>query len=188
MLLLSWSNLPNAICVIRMILTVPIVIFLINFEYQLALLLVVIAGLSDALDGFLAKRFNWKSWLGAILDPMADKLMFISVFAALTWTGLVPDWLFFVVVGRDLVIVLGAIVYQVLIEPLEPRPSKVGKLNTITALIYLFSVIAYQIYGWPSSTIILISGAMVFVISLVSGLHYVLTWSRMALEFFRQEA
>ena len=182
MALLKWSNLPNAICVVRIILTVPIVIYLVRAQYQMALLLIVIAGLSDALDGFLAKRFDWKSRIGGLLDPTADKLLFVSVFAALTWTELVPVWLFGVVVGRDVVIVAGAIAYETLIGPLEPRPTRVGKLNTVTALLYLFFVIAYQIYGWPAPITILVTGALFFVVSLVSGLHYVLTWSRLALQ------
>jgi cardiolipin synthase len=176
-----WSHLPNIICFARMVLTVPIVWFLVDGQYQSALLLIVIAGLSDGLDGFLAKRFDWKSRIGGLLDPMADKLLFVSVFAALTWTGLVPVWLFAVVIGRDIVIVSGAIAYELFIGPVEPRPTRVGKLNTATALVYLFFIIAFQIYGWPAQITLLITGAAVFVLSLVSGLHYVLTWSRRAI-------
>jgi cardiolipin synthase len=179
--LLSWSNIPNAICVARILLTIPIVLYLVDGEYRLALVLIVIAGFSDALDGFLAKRFNWTSRIGGLLDPMADKLMFVSVFAALTFNELVPLWLFSVVVGRDIVIVAGAIAYETLIGPVEPRPTRVGKLNTVTALLYLFFVITYQIYGWPAPLTVLVTGSLVFVVSLVSGLHYVLTWSRFAL-------
>ena len=177
-----WSNLPNAICIARIILTVPIVLFLVNGDFQSALLLIVIAGLSDGLDGLLAKTFNWKSRIGGLLDPTADKLLFVSVFGALTWNGLVPMWLFAVVIGRDIVIVTGAIAYEWLIGPVEPKPTRVGKLNTVTALLYLFFLIAHQIYGWPPPITILVSGAAVFVLSLVSGLHYVLTWSRYALQ------
>jgi cardiolipin synthase len=108
-------------------------------------------------------------------------LLFVSVFAALTWTGLVPVWLFAVVIGRDIVIVSGAIAYEFFIGPVEPRPTRVGKLNTATALAYLFFIIAFQIYGWPAQITLLITGAAVFVLSLVSGLHYVLTWSRLAI-------
>ena len=188
MAIFRWSYIPNAICVARIILTVPIVIFLVRGNFQTALILIVIAGLSDGLDGFLAKNFGWQTRIGGLLDPMADKLMFVSVFAALTWTGLVPIWLLAVVIGRDVVIVAGAFAYEFLIGPVEPRPTRVGKLNTATALVYLFFVMTYQIYGWPAQITLLITGALVFVFSLVSGLHYVLTWSRLAIRARRASA
>ena len=176
---LAW--LPNFICVIRMLLVVPVVWFLVRAQYQIALALVLTAGISDWLDGYLARRFGWISRIGGLLDPLADKLLFISVFAALAWSGLVPGWLFAIVLLRDLVIVSGAIAYEYLIGPVEPRPSRVGKLNTVIALLYLFFVIAWQVWGWPPAITVTVSGAAVFVVSLVSGLHYVLTWSRLAL-------
>jgi len=156
--------------------------FLVRAEYENALLLIMIAGLSDGLDGFLARHFGWTSRIGGLLDPMADKLLFVAVFAALSWNGLVPIWLFAVVIGRDIVIVSGAFAYEFLIGPVEPNPSRVGKLNTVMALLYLLFVMTWQIYEWPSEVSIMIVGAGVFVISLVSGLDYVLTWSRLALQ------
>lgn len=175
---LAW--LPNFICVIRMFLVIPVVWFLLRAEYPIALVLVLTAGISDWLDGFLARRFSWTSRIGGLLDPLADKLLFISVFAALAWNALVPGWLFAIVLLRDLVIVSGAIAYELLIGPVEPSPSRVGKLNTVIALLYLFFVIAWQVWGWPPAISITIAGAAVFVVSLVSGLDYVLTWSRRA--------
>jgi cardiolipin synthase len=173
--------LPNLICVARILLTAPIVIYLVRSEFQLALVLIMIAGFSDGLDGFLARRFGWTSRIGGLLDPLADKLLFVSVFAALTWIELVPVWLFAVVIGRDVVIVSGAIAYELLIGPVEPNPSRVGKLNTVLALLYLLFVMTFQIYAWPPAVTILVCGAGVLVVSLVSGLDYVLTWSRLAL-------
>jgi cardiolipin synthase len=174
------AYLPNLICVARICLTLPIVILLTRSDFRLALVLIVIAGLSDGLDGFLARRYGWTSRIGGLLDPLADKLLFISVFAALTYIGLVPVWLFAVVIMRDLVIVSGAVAYEFLIGPVEPNPSRVGKLNTVLALMYLFFVMIRQIYGWPQDGLVLVCGAAVFVVSLVSGLDYVLTWSRLA--------
>ncbi len=178
---LRMSYIPNAICVLRILLVVPIVMLLLDSRYLHALVLIVLAGLSDGLDGFLARRFHWTSRIGGLLDPLADKLLFVSVFASLSWTGLVPVWLFAVVIGRDVIIVAGATAYEFLIGPVEPNPSRVGKLNTVMALLYLFFVMTAQIYGWPPEVSILTTGAAVFVVSLVSGLDYVLTWSRMAM-------
>jgi cardiolipin synthase (CMP-forming) len=172
--------LPNLICVARILLTAPIVYYLIGGEYRTALLLIMIAGFSDGLDGYLARHYGWITRIGGLLDPLADKLLFVSVFASLTWTGLVPLWLFAVVIVRDVVIVSGAVAYEFLIGPVEPNPSKVGKLNTVLALLYLLFVMTDQIYSWPPPVTILICGASVLVVSLVSGLDYVLTWSRLA--------
>lgn len=146
----------------------------------MALVLIMLAGFSDGLDGFLARRFSWTTRIGGLLDPLADKLLLVSVFAALTWNGLIPLWLFAVVIGRDIVIVSGAVAYEKLIAPVEPNPSRVGKLNTVMALLYLFFVMTWQIFAWPSEVSLTITGAAVFVVSLVSGLGYVLTWSRLA--------
>ena len=172
---------PNLICVARILLTLPILYYLINLEFRIALVLIMIAGFSDGLDGYLARHYGWTSRIGGLLDPLADKLLFVCVFAALTWIGLVPLWLFAVVICRDIVIVAGAVAYEMLVAPVEPNPSKVGKLNTVLALLYLFFVMTAQIYAWPPQVTILLCGAGVFVVSLVSGLDYVLTWSRLAL-------
>lgn len=182
MRLFRLSYIPNWICVVRICLVAPIIWLLVQQRYEFALILIMVAGLSDGLDGFLARHFNWTSRIGGLLDPLADKLLFVSVFAALTWNGLIPIWLFIVVIGRDLVIVSGALAYEYLIGPVEPNPTKVGKLNTVLALIYLFFVMTRQIFGWPPPASITIAGTGVFVVSLVSGLHYVLTWSRFALQ------
>ncbi len=181
MILLRAAYIPNLICVLRILFVVPIVLLLLDGRYTEALVLIVLAGLSDGLDGFLARRYNWTSRIGGLLDPLADKLLFVSVFASLSWTGLVPVWLFAVVIGRDVIIVSGAAAYEFLIGPVEPNPSRVGKLNTVMALLYLLFVMTGQIYGWPPEVSIVVTGAGVFVVSLVSGLDYVLTWSRLAL-------
>lgn len=174
------AHIPNLICVMRILLVAPIVMSLLDRNYLQALMLIVIAGVSDGLDGWLARRYDWTSRIGGLLDPLADKLLFVSVFASLSYSGLVPLWLFAVVIGRDVVIVAGAAAYEFLIGPVEPRPSRVGKFNTVMALIYLFFVMTSQVWGWPPEVSILLTGAGVFVVSLVSGLDYVLTWSRLA--------
>ena len=86
---LRW--LPNAICILRLLLVVPVVLLLVKQQYAGALVLIVVAGVSDALDGYLAKTFDWRSRLGGLLDPLADKLLLVSVFLALTYAGLVPS-------------------------------------------------------------------------------------------------
>ena len=116
---LRW--LPNAICLVRVLLVAPLVAALLAGRYELALVLLVIAGGSDGLDGFLAKRFGWHTRLGSLLDPAADKLLIGSVFLTLTWLGHVPLLLAAIVIARDAVIVLGSMAYHVLIEPIDRK-------------------------------------------------------------------
>lgn len=175
------SQIPNAICILRIALIIPIVMALSAGQYNLALALMSLAGLSDGLDGYLAKRFQWRSRVGGLLDPLADKLLLVSVFIALAWVGLAPVWLAAIVIARDIVIISGAIAYQVLIGPVEPAPTRISKLNTALQLIFIVFAICYASFGWPPRISIIVIGAGVLFASLVSGLDYVLRWSSLAL-------
>lgn len=171
------SHIPNAICVIRILLIVPVAISLRFENFLLALLLILVAGLSDGLDGYLAKKFDWRTRLGGILDPLADKLLLVTVILTLTFMNLTPVWLACVVIGRDLIIVIGAILYNHLIEPVTPSPSVISKVNTLFQLLYIVFVIANQAIGWPPDPVILLAGAAVLGTSVVSGFDYVIRWS-----------
>lgn len=175
------ADIPNLICILRMLLVLPIVMALTTNRYALALGLILVAGVSDGLDGFLAKRFSWQSRLGGLLDPLADKLLLVSVFVALSMSGLVPVWLTTVVIIRDLVIVSGGVVYQWLVEPVQPEPSMASKINTGMQLLYVLAAIGNRMTGLPPPWFLLMAGAGVFVTSTVSGLDYVVRWSGRAL-------
>jgi cardiolipin synthase len=146
-------------------------------RYIEALVVLVIAGFSDGLDGYLAKTFDWRTRLGGLLDPAADKLLLVSAFGALTYAGLVPVGLTAVVVGRDVLIVLGAVCYQLFIAPVQGEPSLVSKLNTACQLSMLFFTLTYAAFGWPPRAALVVLGALVVFTSIVSGLTYVLRWS-----------
>lgn len=173
---MSWRFLPNAICIARMLLVAPLVLWIIEGRFAAALLLLVVAGISDGLDGFLAKRFDWRTRLGGLLDPAADKLLLVSAFATLSYVGLIPVALTAIVIGRDLVIVLGAVCYQWLIAPVEGEPAAISKLNTACQLGMLFFTLTAAAYGWPPPVSLLVLGAAVVFTSIVSGLTYVLRW------------
>jgi len=175
---LRW--LPNAICIVRMLLVAPLVYLLVGHEYVAALGVLVVAGVSDGLDGYLAKTFDWRTRLGSLLDPAADKLLLVSAFVALTYAGLVPLALTEIVVGRDLVIVAGAITYQLLIAPVEGEPAAISKLNTACQLGFIFFTMVEAAFGWPPRISLVALGAAVVFTSIVSGLNYVLRWSRRA--------
>jgi len=174
------SYIPNLICVLRILLVVPIVISLLDGRFTTALVLIFIAGFSDGLDGFLAKRCDWRTRLGGILDPLADKLLLVAVMLTLTTLDLVPLWLTCVVIGRDVVIVSGAVAYNFLIGPVKPAPTVISKINTMLQLLYIVFVIAQQVFGWLPPIVIVLAGTGVFCTSAVSGMDYVMRWSRKA--------
>jgi len=175
------SQIPNWISVFRILLIAPILFYLGTGKFALALALIVIAGASDALDGFLAKHFNWESRLGGFLDPLADKFLLLAVFLVLTGMGLVPVWLTAVVIGRDLIIVVGGFTYQWLIGEVYAKPTLISKANTFLQIIFTISVVAQQAFSWPGDLFVLLVGTAVFVSSMVSGLDYVWTWGHLAL-------
>lgn len=179
--MLKASDIPNAICVARILLVVPTLWALSDGRFGLALALVCVAGLSDGLDGFLAKRFSWTSRLGGLLDPLADKILLVSLFIALSWLGMIPAWLAAIVIGRDLVIVSGGVAYNFLVGPVQPEPSAASKVNTLAELVLLAAVLLGATLGWGLDGLVTWAGAVVFVTSVVSGLDYVLRWSGRAL-------
>jgi cardiolipin synthase len=110
-------HLPNVISSLRILLVIPIALALLRGEFLVTLGLFFVAAVSDAADGFLAKRFGWGSTLGGILDPAADKLLLATVFVVLAVLHAVPVWLMVTAVARDVVIVLGAIAYRLYVGP-----------------------------------------------------------------------
>lgn len=162
---------------LRIALVWPIISALVGGRFVVALVLVAVAGFSDGLDGYLAKRFDWRSRLGGLLDPLADKLLLVSTFVTLAWLGLVPVWLTAVVILRDFVIVSGGLVYQAVVAPVHPEPSRASKLNTGAQLLFICGVIANHGVGVPPAAFLVAAGAAVLVTSTVSGLDYVVRWS-----------
>ncbi|MDH5620967.1 MAG: CDP-alcohol phosphatidyltransferase family protein [Gammaproteobacteria bacterium] len=175
---LKW--LPNAISLMRIALVAPILVLILQGNFGFALALFVLAGFSDGLDGYLAKTFNWHTRLGALLDPVADKLLVAGMFVTLAHTGAIPVWLAVVVISRDVVIVAGATAYHFLVRPVEGEPSRVSKLNTALQLLFLLFVLSRAGFGWPDQITITVLGASVLITVVISGLDYVWSWSRRA--------
>lgn len=175
---LRW--IPNAISLMRIVLVAPILILLAEGEFGWALLLFWVAGFSDGLDGYLANRFGWQSRLGALLDPVADKLLVAGLFITLALTGLIPIWLATVVIVRDIVIVSGATAYNFLIRPVEGEPTHISKLNTVVQILFLLAVISRAGFGWPADISVTVLGAATFVTAVISGIDYVLQWTERA--------
>ncbi len=174
------KDIPNLLSIARILLSLPVAWLLLNGRYGEALLLFFIAGVSDGLDGYLAKRFGWRSRLGSILDPLADKTLLVTSFLCLVWVGLIPFWLLALVVGRDLVIVVGGLVFHWLIGPYEMEPTWVSKLNTVLQItLVLALVLSNGLYILPDVLLVgLLYGASLTTI--LSGIDYVWTWGRKA--------
>ena len=183
---MSFRWLPNAISLMRIVLVAPILMYIVDGRYGLALLLFFIAGFSDGVDGYLAKRFDWHTRIGALLDPIADKLLVGGTFITMVFTGLVPVWLAALVIFRDVVIVGGATAYNWLVRPVEGQPTRISKLNTVLQLLFIVFVLSNAGFGWPDQIAITVIGAGVLVTLVVSGIDYVVSWSRRAREGHQQ--
>jgi cardiolipin synthase len=176
---LSW--LPNAISLLRIALVPPILLLMLNERFDVALILFFVAGFSDGLDGYLAKRFNWHTRAGALLDPVADKLLIAGAFVTLAAAGHLPIWLATIVVLRDVVIIGGATAYNFLVRPVDGEPTRISKLNTAFELLLVLFVISRAAFGWPEQISIIILGAAVLVTVVISGIDYVWAWTGRAL-------
>ena len=177
---MSLKHLPNLLCVFRILLVYPTAHGILQGHYSTVLGLFVVAAFTDGLDGFLAKRFDWSTELGKILDPLADKLLMVSMFVCLSIAGLTPWWLTAIVLLRDLVIVSGAITYRALFGPLQGKPTIPSKFNTLCQVLFCLAVVANAALGWPAEAVIVAAGALAFVTTAVSGIDYVITYTRRA--------
>lgn len=173
-------DIPNFICIVRMLLVFPIVIALLTERFGWALSLFVIAGLSDGLDGYLAKHYGWVTRLGSLLDPLADKLLQISVAVACGWLSLIPAWLVGLVIVRDAVIVTGAIAYHNKFGSFEGEPLISSKLNTVMQLGLLTIVMVNKAVLPVAESVINVLIFFVVVTTLWSGTSYVYEWGRRA--------
>jgi cardiolipin synthase len=173
-------HLPNLISLLRIGLVWPVAIALEAGENLTALALFMAAGLSDGVDGYLAKRFHWTSELGKVLDPLADKLLLVTVFAEAAWLGLAPWWLTAAVVARDVLIGSGALVFRVWFGPLRGRPTMSSKLNTAMQLLYLLAVMANAVSSFLPHEILDTLAVVVFATTAISGLNYFTVFARRA--------
>jgi cardiolipin synthase (CMP-forming) len=188
-----YRQIPNAITVARVIAVAPTAWCLWSGLYLHALILMTLAGASDAVDGWLARRFDWGSRFGAAVDPLADKLLVGALFIVLTLKGHLPLWVAGVAVGRDLVILAGAGVYRVLFGHLEFTPTALSKANTFVQIIVsLFILLGLCRLGRVSELAGVVADPfgiwLVAAFGVVSGVDYVLRWGRRAVTESRAQA
>ena len=179
------SQIPNIITVARILLVIPTGWLLWETQYVNALILMSIAGASDALDGWLARRFQWTSQFGAAMDPVADKLLVAALFVVFTIQGHIPLWVAVIVLTRDFVIMVGAGIYRALFERISFEPTFVSKANTamqiIMLLMLLLSLCGFGLLSDLSGQLV---DPFIFyilaVLGVSSGIDYVITWGQRA--------
>jgi cardiolipin synthase len=181
-------HLPNALTLLRILLVGPIVWWLMHGDYPRTLVAFAGAAATDAVDGFLAKRFGWTSALGKILDPLADKLLLVAVFVTLGVLGFVPLWLTALVVARDVVIGVGALLFHVSFGELGGRPTQISKLNTLCQIAFVLAVTAGAAGSDLAGSLVMVLGGLVVVTTVVSGLDYVIRYARRAAAISRERA
>src|SRR3954469_9822735 len=161
------------------ILLVPVVVWAITAgQMRVAFVLFLAAGISDAVDGFLAKRFGMATELGAYLDPLADKAMLVSIYVALGVTDAIPRWLVILVVSRDIIIVSAVILSWVVDKPVPLRPLPVSKLNTVAQIVLAGVVMAALGFDFDVSVAMMLLTPLVAALTLLSVAFYVAEWVR----------
>jgi cardiolipin synthase len=171
-------SIPNLITLGR-ILLVPVVVWAIaSGEMLIAFGLFVVAGVSDAVDGFVAKRFNMTSELGAYLDPLADKALIVSIYVALGIAGTIPRWLVILVVSRDIMIIGAVMLSWLMGSPVKVKPLLVSKLNTAAQIVFACVVLGAVGFDVHAESLMVVLMAFVAVTTLLSIAAYVREWVR----------
>ena len=181
---LAW--LPNLISLARL-LAVPVTVYLLLLGYYTAAFwLFVGAGVSDALDGIIAKQFDVTSEVGAYLDPLADKVLLVAVYVTLGYLEHVAVWLVILIVFRDFLIIAGAILFQTLTQSLKMEPLLVSKVNTTAQIVLACAVLADLGVNLsvPGATRVLVY--VVSATTVASGAAYVVKWGRRAVTMERE--
>lgn len=169
-------NLPNLITIGR-ILLVPLTLWLlISQEFALAFIVFIIAGVSDGVDGYLARVTNSKTELGAYLDPLADKALLVSVYAALGIIKILPTWLVMMVITRDILIVGGVLLAWLLEKPLLMKPLWISKVNTVAQITFAGLVLGILTTDYNPKPLLAVGVLIVACLTVASGTYYMRDW------------
>ena len=173
-------HVPNLLTGIRLLLIPVLIYLLLSGYFEGALYLIIVMGLTDAFDGFIAKKLNCVSRFGEFFDPICDKFMLVSTTITLAYIGLLPVWLVSLIVARDLIIVAGGYTYYLYIEKFRANPSILSKANTffqlLLTVIVIYSQINFVPAQWVEGLINIVAAT-----TLLSGIAYVWTWGRSAI-------
>jgi cardiolipin synthase (CMP-forming) len=170
----NWT-IPNLLTIFRILITPVFVVAFLNNQIMLALWLFFLAGVTDGLDGFLARLLKQRSRLGAVIDPLADKALLVTAFITLGIKGWLPSWLVILVVSRDLIILGGLALLHFLSVSIKDKisPTWISKANTAAQITLILLVIFSGANGWETEMAQMILMASVALLTVVSGVHYV---------------
>ena len=180
-------DIPNMLTIMRLLLVFPLVFLLWQEMYGWALTVFFIAGLSDGLDGFLAKRYEWTSVFGAVADPIADKLLMVCSYFVLCWQLQLPWWLFVIILLRDLVIVGGSMFYHHLFGLREVLPTYLGKTNTFLQILLVLIVMFGLAFQMDLAVFIEWMIYLVMATTIASGIQYSSIWGWKAIAHVRND-
>ena len=171
-------TIPNLITIARLI-SVPLIVVMMGQErWGLAFMLFVAAGVSDGVDGFIARRFNMRSEFGAYLDALADKALLVSIYVTLSVTGVLPGWLAIVVVSRDLMIISAILVSWLMERPVAIKPMFVSKLNTGAQIAFAALVLGMKAFTLDAPALDTAGMVLVAGLTMISAAAYLARWMR----------
>jgi cardiolipin synthase len=170
------GNIPNFITLARMLMTPVAVMMIISQRFLPAFLILILAGVSDGVDGFIAKKFDLRTELGAYLDPLADKALLISIYVSLAIYANLPAWIAITVVSRDVMILVAVLVSWLLDKPVEIRPVWVSKLNTVAQIALAGVALGIRAFGLDQQLLLTSLEVLVAATTLASGGVYIAQW------------
>jgi cardiolipin synthase (CMP-forming) len=174
----SALNVANLLTVLRFCLVPIVVVAIIGKQWTLAFVLFVIAGVTDAIDGFVARHFDMRTELGAYLDPLADKALLVSIYITLAISGHIPVWLTVLVVSRDILIVGAVMVSWIMDNPVEINPLRLSKANTLAQISFAALMLSLLAFSLSLDQVVIAGIAVVTVLTLASMLAYLAAWFR----------
>jgi cardiolipin synthase len=173
-------NIPNLLTLLRILLVPVTVIFLMQGNFTKALIVLVVSGITDALDGFLARILKQQTVLGAYLDPIADKALLASCFVTLSIKGIIPGWFTVIVISRDLIILIGIAIMSIMSIPYKISPSFISKITTALQLFTLVFFLMFRILpGLIDYIWLLVLQWLTVLFTVISGLNYMLRGIRL---------
>ncbi len=169
-------TIPNLITVFRLVLVPVVILMILQEEWGWAFALFVIAGLSDGLDGFIARRFDMHSALGAVIDPLADKALLVSIYITLAIVQVIPAWLAIAVVSRDIMIVMAFMVSWVMAQPIAVKPLFIGKVNTALQIVLAALVLGGLVFGQDLGRLEGFLAILIVVLTILTAGLYLARW------------
>jgi cardiolipin synthase (CMP-forming) len=174
----SALNVANLLTVLRFCLVPIVIVSIINREWMFAFVTFVVAGVTDAIDGFVARHFDLRTELGAYLDPLADKALLVSIYLTLAIAGYIPVWLAVLVVSRDVMIIGAVIVSWIMHNPVEINPLKLSKANTLAQISFAALMLSLLAFSIELNQVVIVGIAVVTALTLASMAAYLASWFR----------